>query len=200
MIKHDCVCVYLTFFLSSQMHRQLKGSNRPIEVRIQEHQRQRARQRTQEDGKKISSSGYSTGQNRFTRVFVGLLGEEIVADYLGLDRKTDTQHYDFRTRNNVKIEVKTKKTKDNRMPKPHFEASFCDRNKRQRCDYYVFVRVSVNYEKAWILGQCHKQDFLIRAVRFKKGDYDPRNNYRVHTDCFNMYIADLNDINLLKGI
>lgn len=178
------------------MFREIKGNNRPIEVRVTADQKHRARLRSERDGKKIATNTYTTEANPM-RVFVGLLGEEIIADYLNLDRRNDTHDYDFITPSGIKIEVKTKKTKDNRAPRPYFEASVCARQ-NQQCDYFVFVRVSKSLRKAWILGQTHKQDFFLRATKFKKGDVDTRNGYKVHTDCYNIFIADLNDINLLK--
>jgi hypothetical protein len=88
----------------------------------------------------------------------------------------------------------TKKTTLTVPPKTYFECSVCDHNSKQNCDYYVFVRVSTNCKKAWICGQIHKKHLKMRARYFKKGDTDPRNNYKVHASCWNLNIAELDEV------
>ena len=123
----------------------------------------------------------------------GMLGEAVVAKYTGATL-ADTYQYDLITPKGEKLEVKTKKTTLTTAPKPHFECSVCQHNSRQQCDYYVFVRVSTNSNKAWICGQIEKDKLKQTARFFKKGDYDPSNNYKVHASCWNLNIAELDPV------
>ena len=127
----------------------------------------------------------------------GMLGEIVVAEFTK-SKIVNNRHYDLLTQDGKKIEVKTKKTKLKHKPKPHFECSVCDHNSKQQCDYYVFVRVSTTCNKAWICGQISRKQFFKVARFFKKGDTDPRNNYKVHASCWNISISELCAIGKLK--
>ena len=81
-----------------------------------------------------------------------------------------------------------------KRPQGHFECSVCHHNTRQKCDAYVFVRVSTEIPKAWICGYKPKKDFMREARYFKKGDTDPSNGYKVHASCYNLNISELDPI------
>lgn len=123
----------------------------------------------------------------------GMLGEQIVAKYTGATL-ANTYQYDLLLSDGKRLEVKTKKTTMTTPPKPHFECSVCEHNSTQECDYYVFVRVSVNSNKAWICGQIEKTELKQKARFFHAGDVDPRNNYKVHASCWNLNIAELDPV------
>lgn len=120
----------------------------------------------------------------------GMLGEELVATVLGA-RLVDTPDYDVLTPGNVKVEVKSKKTGDVAAPKWFFECSVCEHNVRQRCDAYLFVRLSTRANKAWVCGWLPRAKFFKEARYFKAGDTDARNNYRVHASCYNVNVSQL---------
>jgi hypothetical protein len=48
--------------------------------------------------------------------------------------------------------------------------------------------------KGWILGWLNKEDYFKAALFLKKGHIDPSNNWKVLTDCYNLPINMLNDI------
>ena len=122
--------------------------------------------------------------------FYGMLGELLVARYVNGELH-DTRDYDVMHPDGRRLEVKTKKTKLTRAPKPHFNASVCNHNTRQDCDAYVFVRISTRKRKAWICGCKDKSTFMREAHFLRKGDHDPSNNYTVHASCWNMPFSAL---------
>lgn len=163
------------------------GTNQPIEVTYSHQQYAEACAR----GMKLGHLKNSITKGR-SNVW-GMLGEAIVAQYTN-SKLVDTFQYDLLSPTGEKLEVKTKKTTLTVAPKTYFECSVCDHNSKQNCDYYVFVRVSTNCKKAWICGQVHKTHLKKRARYFKKGDTDPRNNYKVHASCWNLNIAELDEV------
>ena len=171
------------------------GKNQPVEVYYDEEMYNDALKRANEIGRLYQS--FTQGKS----TWAGMLGEAIVEIYVDGIITNDFQ-YDILTRNQLKLEVKTKKTTMTTSPPAHYECSVCDYNYTQNCDAYVFVRVCTLYErtknpahaKAWICGWKQKDAFKEGATYFKKGDYDERNNYKVHANCWNMAIGDLDKL------
>ena len=165
----------------------IKNPNLPVEVEY-----------SHEDYAEACARGLNLGRlrNSITKGqsnVWGMLGEQIVAKFTGAVL-ANTYQYDLLTSNGKRLEVKTKKTTLTIPPKPHFECSVCEHNSTQDCDYYVFVRVSTNSNKAWICGQIEKHKLKQKARFFRAGDFDPRNNYRVHASCWNLNIAELEPV------
>lgn len=179
--------------------RDLRSINRPVQVNVTRAQRERAKRRADELG--VLRNSITGGRSNF----YGMLGEEVVRDYLGADRceLADTYQYDLLLppdRKIRKLEVKTKKTSQTRPPSPHFECSVCDHNPNQRADAYVFVRVSTrDPKKAWICGYKRRDIFFEKARYFRKGDVDPSNGYTVHASCYNLNISELDPIHHLRS-
>tara|TARA_B100001094_G_C17884744_1_gene648655 strand:- start:177 stop:689 length:513 start_codon:yes stop_codon:yes gene_type:complete len=126
----------------------------------------------------------------------GMLGEEIVRDFLGdfavPDDDSVTYNWDIKLQTGETLEVKTKKTQV--VPLPHFESSVCTHNDRQLCTAYVFCRVHVDYKndrRAWILGFLPRQQFFRESRLLQKGTYDPRNRYHVKATCHNVENSQL---------
>ena len=162
------------------------GANLPIEVEY-----------TQEDYEEALFRGRKLGhlKNSITKGksnIWGMLGEKVVQKWVN-GVLADTHDYDILSPEGIKLEVKTKKTTLRQPPKAHFECSVCNHNLKQKCDMYVFVRISTarNCKKAWICGCVPKDYFMENARKFNKGDTDPSNNYKVHASCHNMNIGDL---------
>jgi len=170
----------------------VKFNNRPIEVHVTPDQYDRAEKRGNELGvlKNSITKGKSNGW--------GMLGEEIIRDLLNCTDSDDIYNFDLKTPNGMRLEIKTKKTSMTVAPKPHFECSVCNHNPRQKCDAYVFVRVSTHSPKAWICGYKTKDDFSREARFFKKGDTDASNGYKVHASCWNMNISELEPVSELN--
>jgi len=129
-------------------------------------------------------------------VFVGLLGEEIIKSLYGFQSSSgdDIYHYDLLDPVFLgKIDVKTKLQNWGGTPQRHYNATVCDANIHQRCDYYCFVRVRSDYQFAWVLGVLPKHLFLSRATFAARGDVDPtsRSGWTFAWDCHNVQVRDL---------
>ena len=153
-----------------------------IEVYITDDQIYQAEQRAIEMGAIKNSITKGAGN------LAGFVGELIVLDTVG-GTMCDTYDYDIIYKDSVKADVKTKRTKV--KPKPFYECSIANYNTHQLCDEYVFVRVLNDMSKGWILGWMDKDEYLNRATFMVKGEIDPRNNYKVRADCYNLPISEL---------
>lgn len=176
---------------NQQMKHFVSSNNKAMEVMVTVEQYERAEKRAEELGvlRNSITKGRSNGW--------GMLGEEIIRDLLQCTDSDDIYNYDLKTPSGMRLEIKTKKTSMTRAPEPHFECSVCNHNPRQRCDAYVFLRVSTKVNKAWICGYKTKKEFMEQARFFKKGDTDASNGYKVHASCYNMNISELDPINNL---
>lgn len=125
----------------------------------------------------------------------GFLGEIITANFLKVNI-ANTYDYDI-IFNSIKIDVKTKRV--NTPPRDHYECSIADLNTKQKCDVYVFTRILNDMTKGWLLGYINKKEYFEKANFLKKGSIDPSNNWKVSTDCYNLAIHQLEDIDKLKN-
>ena len=125
----------------------------------------------------------------------GFLGEYIVADYLKAEI-TNTHDYDL-IKNGVKIDVKTKRCTT--PPSEHYECSISTYYK-QRCDFYVFVRVMKDWSKGWILGIIRPKKYFDTATFYKKGTTDYSNGMTFKADSWNLEISKLLDFKKLLNI
>ena len=126
----------------------------------------------------------------------GFLGEIITANLLSVST-FNTYDYDI-VFNNIKIDVKTKKV--NTPPRNYYECSIANLNTKQKCDVYVFTRILNDMTKGWLLGYINKKDYFEKATFLRKGSIDPSNNWKVLTDCYNLPINKLKDIDNLKSL
>lgn len=124
----------------------------------------------------------------------GFLGEIIVSKFLGVEIN-NTYDYDM-VFNDTKIDVKTKRVTTS--PKDYYECSVADLNTKQKCDVYVFTRILKDMTQGWILGFVNKKEYFSKATFLKKGQVDPSNNWKVSTDCYNLPINKLHNIEDLK--
>ena len=142
---------------------------------------------------KLLSNNMGTLQNSITKGqgnVHGFLGEIITSKFLK-SKLSNTYDYDI-VYNNIKIDVKTKRVTT--PPRDYYECSVASLNTKQLCDIYVFTRVLKDMTKGWLLGYINKKDYFDKAVLLKKGDIDPSNNWKVKTDCYNLPINKLNNI------
>ena len=123
----------------------------------------------------------------------GFLGEIITSKFLK-SKLSNTYDYDI-IYNNLKIDVKTKRVTT--PPKDYYECSVASLNTKQLCDIYVFTRILKDMTKGWLLGYINKKDYFDKAILLKKGDIDPSNNWKLLTDCYNLPINKLNNIEKL---
>lgn len=129
-------------------------------------------------------------------VLVGLLGEEVIKDFYSFTPADPDDLYDFDLYDPAylrRIDVKTKLQKYDGAPRGHYNATVCDANTLQYCDYYVFVRVRASLKTAWILGALPKRFFLARAKFYRAGEIDPtsQNGWRFAWDCHNVAVRHL---------
>lgn len=122
---------------------------------------------------------------------VGFLGEEVAKSVLG-GTLSNTYDYDLILGSGKTVDVKTKKT--GFEPKPHYECSVAEYNTKQKCDYYAFVRVDDQRDRAWFLGVYEKDAYYRDAKLLKKGDVDPSNNFVVKANCYNLPIHKLKEL------
>ena len=142
---------------------------------------------------KLLANNMGTLQNSITKGqgnVHGFLGEIITSKFLK-SKLSNTYDYDI-VYNNIKIDVKTKRVTT--PPRDYYECSVASLNTKQLCDIYVFTRVLKDMTKGWLLGYINKKDYFDKAVLLKRGDIDPSNNWKVKTDCYNLPINKLNNI------
>jgi hypothetical protein len=125
-------------------------------------------------------------------------GEGNIAGYIGqlliklVLKGEDVDDYNFDVRkDNIRYEVKTKRCKF--KPDSNYACSVCAHNTRQNCDYYVFVRITNDYKKAWILGKKDSKKYLKESIFCKKGEIDPDSTFgwKFKENCYNLKIKDL---------
>ena len=143
------------------------------------------------------SSNMGTLNNSITKGhgnIIGFLGEIIVAEYLHIIL-SNTYDYDLIYKNK-KIDVKSKKVTT--PPKSYYECSIAALNTKQKCNLYVFTRIKNDLSAGWIVGYLDKKEYLDSSKFLKKGEIDSDNNWKVLTDCYNLPINKLKDIEELK--
>jgi hypothetical protein len=121
---------------------------------------------------------------------VGYLGQELFLKQFG-GEPANEYHYDI-VYKDKKLEIKTKHTTV--IPRPHYMCSVAAFNITQNSDYYVFCRVNTNENKGWICGCYPVNKFKMTAKFYKKGDYDPDNDYYVRSDCWSLPISELEEV------
>ena len=168
----------------------IKGKTPFVSVKITDEMKEKARKKATEMGK--LRNAIMSGE----KSLVGFLGEEIVNDYLMGDI-SNTYEYDIVVDGET-IDVKTKDTTV--YPSMTYEVSVASYNTKQKCDYYVFVRILNTLTVGWILGYMPKKEYYEKARFLKKGDVDGTNNFVVRADCWNMYISDLYRIENFKKL
>jgi len=105
------------------------------------------------------------------RIFEGYLGEEIIKEYLDIEKVSDDYEYDLISNKNKRLEVKT--ITCSFKPKEDY---LCTVNShsleyvhKQKADYYIFLRILNTYERAWILGWIECDVFFRIGSFIKKG-------------------------------
>ncbi len=126
----------------------------------------------------------------------GAIGEVIVHDYLEASGRVvqfeSTADFDM-TVNGKTIDVKTKRTTV--PPLPDFNCSIAAFNTRQKCDHYIFARVSEDKQTGWILGYMPKEEYFKKAEFFRKGQKDPKfPAFKFAADCYNLEIKNLKSL------
>ena len=158
-----------------------------IEIEITQEMKKRAWRKSREMGEINNSITKGDGN------IAGFLGEE-VANHVIKGGINNTYDYDI-VKNDVTYDVKTKRCTS--QPKPYYECSVAAFNTKQKCDYYVFVRlenINRKWTRACLLGACGKEDYFKNARFLERGQKDGDNNFRVKADCYNMEIRDLESV------
>lgn len=127
----------------------------------------------------------------------GFLGEIAVHKYLENSRWESDSSYDYDIIfGKTKIDVKSKWC--NGLPTNDYDCSIAAYNTRQKCNTYVFCRVSSeipkdyeNPNKVWILGYVPKDKYFQMANLWKKGEVDTTNDHLFTVDTYNLKIGDI---------
>lgn len=122
----------------------------------------------------------------------GFLGEILVAKHIKAQVK-NTYDYDL-IKDGVKIDVKTKRCTS--IPREDYECSIAAYNTKQKCDYYIFVRILEDHTRGWILGGIKKENYFKKSRFCKKGQIDKKSNlgWTFKADCYNLEIKELEEI------
>ncbi|NBT76408.1 hypothetical protein EBZ80_17495 [bacterium] len=130
-------------------------------------------------------------------VFTGLLGEEVIYDFYEQQwvRSTGDDIYNWDLRNQIlgRVDVKTKLQNYDKPPRSFYNCTVCDANIRQLCDWYCFVRIHKDCERAWILGFLPKEKFFNVATFAAKGEVDSSSwdDWTFKWNCWNAPISKL---------
>jgi hypothetical protein len=155
---------------------------------------------------KAKASEMGTLRNSITKGkgnVYGFLGEILVFNLLkklfndneDIIEHSNTYDYDLIFNRKAKLDVKTKVVST--PPQGHYECSVAALNPFQKCDAYVFTRVLKDMSCGWVLGWYDKKQYFKEATFLKKGQVDPSNNWTVRTDCYNLPINILTDLDAL---
>jgi|TARA_R110000824_G_scaffold208345_4_gene393931 hypothetical protein len=160
-----------------------------IEIKITEQMKKRAWRKARQMGEINNSITKGDGN------IAGFLGEEIANELIKGDIN-NTYDYDI-IKSGVTYDVKTKRCTS--KPKPYYECSVAAFNTKQKCNYYVFVRIENikgKWTRAWVLGVYDKGQYFKEARFLKKGQTDGDNNFRVKANCYNMRIDKLQEVEI----
>lgn len=160
-----------------------------IEIKITDNQLERASAHYGELKDKILNGSITKGQGNI----YGALGEIIVHDlYQKVYEVKFENNYDYDlVIDGDRVDVKTKRTTV--KPNSNYNCSISAFNTRQKCDFYVFVRITEDKRTAYVLGYKKKKAFFKQAVFGKKGEVDPDGNgsWVFKDDCYNLKIKKL---------
>jgi len=122
----------------------------------------------------------------------GVIGEYLVHKHLEGSKWENQYGYDLKYKNKT-IDVKTKRSKY--KPLEFYDVAIAETSLHQECDEYIFVTILNDMSKAWIVGGMEKEKYFNSARKMIKGQVDPSNNFKVKSNCYNMKIEKLNQIN-----
>ena len=174
---------------------------------------ERAYKKAGELGVLIGSSTEGAGN------FAGYLGEEAVANYLGVrvsscDDGDAKFHYDMIWKGQ-KLDAKTKK-RGYGVPRLSFDGSIETFNTKQKCDSYIFASISYknkNYYNPYenprdehkdilaihLCGIINKDEYYSKATFYKEGTIDPTNGFEFRKDRYNVLYSEMNPVDLTNN-
>ena len=124
----------------------------------------------------------------------GFIGEIMVLSCLPEGKLLNTYDFDI-VYKDYKLDVKTKRT--TKTPRDYYDCSVASFNTKQKCSHYIFTRILNDYSKGWVLGWLPKEEYFNIARFLKKGDRDGDNGFIVKSDCYNVKINQLYNIEKL---
>jgi hypothetical protein len=147
-----------------------------IEVTITDEMRRSAQKSAEEMGV-LPSSILKGGGN-----YVGFLGEEAALKVLKAKRE-NTLDYDMLV-GRKKIDVKSQAVKY--KPKQDYYCAVAKTSLHQKCDYYCFMKVDIERNKAYYMGVISKKNFMQKALHVAAGKRPPKLNTskRFTTDAY----------------
>ena len=121
----------------------------------------------------------------------GFIGEIVCAKLFNAERK-GTKDYDLVLPDGKTVDVKTKRTTV--KPLLHYDCSVAKLSLHQKCDAYAFCRVKTDLSVCWFLGLVDHDQYFKNARFLTKGELDPSNNFTVKSDCYNVSIEKLKEL------
>jgi hypothetical protein len=155
-----------------------------IEVEIEKDWIEEAKRKSKELG--VLKHSFMKGEGNV----IGFLGEIIVSNKLKA-KIENTYDYDL-IKKGIKIDVKSKKCTS--KPKPYYDCSVAAYNTKQKCDFYVFVRILDTMDVGWICGIIDKKTFFEKSKLYKKGFCDESNGLIFKENTYNLEIQNLIDL------
>jgi len=143
-------------------------------------------------GNRIRNNGSKTEQ------LVGIISENTVRNYLGLDLMKPNSGWDGGfdiTYNSLKLDIKSMRRK--RQPLPYYVNNIFDDQRNHNCDGYIFTSLNTESKTLTICGWISKDEFYKKATLYKKGSLRKRgndvfnlraNNWEIENDKLNMFI------------
>ena len=153
----------------------------PVSINLQ--MIENAKRLSEEQG--VLNNSFMEGKGNF----VGYLGEEIFLKEFGGER-VNGYHYDV-VYKDKKLEIKTKNTTS--YPRQYYMCSVSAFNPLQESDYYVFCRINQIENIGWICGFYPSNKYKMDAKFYRKGEFDPDNEYYVKSDCWSLPISRLEE-------
>ena len=136
----------------------------------------------------------------------GYLGEEALAPHIGAEivsnnRGLDKYNHDLLMKDGNRVEVKTKRRTV--KPRSNYDVSVAHTSTHQKPDVYAFI--SLEFERSsnthpksyyglknvWLCGFMSAEEYMEKAVIWKKGKVDKTNNFKTHVDMYNLSIDQL---------
>jgi hypothetical protein len=124
--------------------------------------------------------------------YIGIIGELLFSNLIPKAEFVGEYNYDF-ILNGKTFDIKTKDR--NVKPKPYYECTVNADTMDQKTDYYVFISLNLKEQKGYILGITNKNYFIHNSIYIRKGDVDPSNNFRAHSNIRNIRIDQLGEMN-----
>ena len=149
---------------------------------------------------RVKSEGLGELRNSIRRGkgnFVGYLGEEAIAAYLGANLMScedgeEKYGHDLVLLSGEKAEVKTKRRRV--PPRDLYKAAVAETSRHQRPDVYIFMSYDEVRDEMWVVGQKGYAEFYDKARYVPEGSEDASNTWRSSAAHYAIEHRDLDEV------